>query len=78
MLVYSNHQLEQFQILGPIVRVHWNHQKYETNDEPPRLAWVCEEAVVPLNVDRETFISLVNAEGGNGEALADEWFERDE
>jgi hypothetical protein len=30
---------------------------------------------VPLDADRATFVELVNAEGGDGEALADGWFQ---
>lgn len=83
MLVYSNHQLEKFQILGSLVRVHWNHLQYEIVDEifennenlsSTRIAWVCNEAAVPINASRMTFVELVSAAGGDGEALANEWF----
>lgn len=78
MLVYADHQLEQFQVLGNIVRVHWDYQQYEVNDMDGtvRLAWKCEEAVVPTNADYTTFVSAINAEGGNGDELAQAWFEQ--
>jgi hypothetical protein len=37
--------------------------------------WTAQEAVVPVDADRPTFVALVDAEGGDGEALADGWFE---
>jgi hypothetical protein len=45
-----------------------------SEDDPPQEIWTAQEAVVPLDADRETFVSIVDAEGGDGEALADGWF----
>jgi hypothetical protein len=45
--------------------------------DEPTIAYDAEEAVVPLDADRNTFVELVNAEGGDGEALADGWYNMD-
>lgn len=76
MLVYSDHKLEQFQVLGAVVRVHWDHQQQQIEHMDGQISqqWVCMEAVVPTDADRGTFISIVNAAGGDGAALADQWF----
>lgn len=66
-----------YQVIGPIIRVHWNYSQRTiegAEGEELRITYDCEEAVVPVDADRATFISLVNAEGGDGEALADGWF----
>jgi hypothetical protein len=42
--------------------------------EGPMTVHEAQEAVVPLDADRETFVRIVNEAGGDGEALADGWF----
>ena len=74
MQVNADWELPIYQAIGPIIRVHWDYQSYQTDEEEPRTVWNAQEAVVPLDADRETFVSIVNAAGGNGEALADGWF----
>lgn len=77
MLVYSNHELETYQVLGTTLRVHWDSVQYEVTDElrgTTRLAWVAKEAVFKTDVDRQTFIAEIDALGGNGEELAAGWF----
>jgi hypothetical protein len=75
MDVTANWELPVYQVIGPVVRVHWNYsQRTVDGMNEPTIAYDCEEAVVPLDADRATFVALVNAEGGDGEALADGWF----
>ncbi len=77
MYVSANWELPVYQIIGPIIRVHWNYSQKTITDmgEEPYTVWECEEAVVPLDADRDLFITLVDDEGGDGEALADGWFQ---
>ena len=77
MYVNADWELPVYQVIGPIIRVHWNYSQRTiegAEGEEPRVTYDCEEAVVPLDADRATFVALVNAEGGDGEALADGWF----
>jgi hypothetical protein len=74
--VSSNWQLPVYQVIGPIIRVHWDYSSYETDQEwgESQTMWEAKEVVIPLNADRETFIKLVSDAGGNGEELANGWF----
>ena len=74
--VSANWELPVYQVIGPVIRVHWDYSSHEAGDEwgEPYTVWEAQEAVVPLNADRATFVAIVDAEGGNGEALADGWF----
>lgn len=74
--VTANWELPVYQVIGPVIRVHWGyvHTTGEDEFQGPYDTWVAQEAVVPLSADRATFVSIVNAEGGDGEALADGWF----
>ena len=76
MHVTANWELPIYQVIGPVIRVHWNYSQrtVEGMGDEPMIAYDAEEAVVPLDADRQTFVALVNAEGGDGEALADGWF----
>lgn len=76
MQVNADWELPVYQVIGPVIRVHWNYtERTIEQGEETRKTWDCEEAVVPLDADIETFIDLVNAEGGDGETLADGWFQ---
>jgi hypothetical protein len=77
MQVTANWELPVYQVIGPVNRVHWDYAHTTGEDEfqGPYDIWTAEEAVVPLDADRETFVSIVNSEGGDGEALADGWFQ---
>lgn len=44
------HQLETFQRLGPIIRVHWNHEEFYQDDTQ---YWSCDEIVVPADITPE-------------------------
>jgi len=74
--VNANWQLPVYQVIGPVIRVHWDYTTRTIDDgiDLERTTYDCQEAVVPLGADRETFVSTVNAAGGNGEALADGYF----
>lgn len=74
MQVNADWQPPVYQVIGPVIRVHWDYSSYLTDEDEPRTVWNAQEAVVPVDADRATFVSIVNAEGGNGEALADGWF----
>jgi pyruvate-formate lyase-activating enzyme len=76
MQVTANWELHIYQVIGPVVRVHWDYVHTTGDDEfqGPYDIWTAQEAVVPVDADRETFVAIVNAEGGDGEALAGGWF----
>ena len=79
MKVSANWELPIYQVIGPVIRVHWDYSSYQTDEEWVELytVWEAQEAIVPLDADRETFVSIVNSGGGDGETLADGWFEND-
>lgn len=72
-IVNANWELPIYQVIGPVNRVHWDYS-HSFNEETEEDVWTAQEAVVPLDADRATFVSIVNAEGGDGESLADGWF----
>lgn len=75
MQVNADWELPVYQVIGPVIRVHWNYsQRTIETEQESRITWDCEEAVVPLDATVEEFISIVDAEGGDGELLADGWF----
>lgn len=76
MFVNADWELPVYQVIGPVIRVHWDYTTRTIDDgmDEERTTYDCQEAVVPLNADRETFVSIVNAAGGNGEALVDGYF----
>lgn len=47
MKTYSTHQLPTYQLIGDIVRVHWDEQQVEIGMDEPTLQWCYEEIVVP-------------------------------
>lgn len=71
MKVYANWKLPVYQVIGLVVRVHWDY--YESENEYGT-QWECQEAVVPLEASEEEFITIVNEAGGNGAELAQGWF----
>lgn len=75
--VNSDWQLSVYQVIGPVVRVHWDYVERTVEDEMQgsRTIWDAQEAVVPLNANRATFVEIVNAAGGDGNVLADGWFQ---
>jgi hypothetical protein len=74
--VSANWELPVYQAIGPVIRVHWDYSSHEAGDDmgEPYTVWEAQEAVVPLDADRATFVAIVSAAGGDGEALADGWF----
>jgi hypothetical protein len=83
MQVSANWELPVYQVLGPIIRVHWDyHQRAPEPDTRDDMdggqsgpTWVMQEAVVPLDADRATFVRIVTEAGGPGKKLADGWFQ---
>lgn len=73
MQVTSNWELPVYQVIGPVIRVHWDY--VHTTGEDGDDIWTAQEAVVPLDADREAFVSIVDDAGGNGQSLADGWFQ---
>jgi hypothetical protein len=84
MQVTANWKLPIYQVLGPIIRVHWDYRQQDTETNTDNLTdtagstWIMQEAVVPLDADRHAFIHIVDAAGGPGNALADGWFNTQE
>lgn len=74
--VFSSEKLPVYQVIGPIVRVHWDYISSQTDEDwgESTTVWEAQEAVVSINADRSTFVSLINEAGGDGEILADGWF----
>jgi hypothetical protein len=59
-MVYSMHKLETFQRLGPVIRVHWNHEQV-TKDGMEY--WSCEEIVVPADITVEELEVILKEHG---------------
>jgi hypothetical protein len=77
MQVTSNWELPVYQVIGPVIRVHWDyvHTTGEDDFDQPYDIWTAQEVVVPLDATRETFVQIVGDAGGNGGFLADGWFQ---
>lgn len=73
--VYSDHKLETFQHIGPVFRIHWNHEQYQTLnlDGNTRLGWRCEEIVVPDTISREEVIRILRESNALVDSLMTEW-----
>jgi hypothetical protein len=70
MKVTSSWELPVYQVIGPVVRIHWNYQEIPATDETPAM-WSCEEAIVPVNADRGAVISaIIRARYGIDEEFA--------
>lgn len=80
MQVMSDWKLPIYQVIGPAVRVHWDYLETVINDdlEGPIVSWRAKEAVVQIDADRAIFVSIINAQGGNGDELANGWFNQKE
>lgn len=70
--VYSAHKLETFQVLGPIIRVHWNHEEYN-KEEDEISGFVCDEIVVPVSIDTDTLVSELTNYGAPVQDMLLEW-----
>ena len=75
--VYSDHRLPIYQVLGEKLRVHWNYEETEREDMEgaPATSWACSEVVFNVSVARAEFVRIVNAAGGDGDTLAEGWFD---
>lgn len=65
MEVYSNAKLEDYQIIGDKLRIHWNHQEVTIpsidGDYEGTARWRCEEAVVKKTASRDEIIEAIIA-----------------
>ena len=65
MQVSSNEKLEDFQVIGDKLRVHWDHQEVTIpamdDDSEPTVQWQCEEAVVKKTASRSDIIEAIIA-----------------
>lgn len=59
MRVSSTEKLQDYQTVGPTLRIHWNHEK--VTDKDGNTYWVCQEAAVPVTASRRQIIEAVMA-----------------
>lgn len=77
MIAYSSWQLPTYQVLGPVIRVHWGYgtrEVQETDGEETRTEHYATEAVVPRGANQAEFVRIVEDLGGPAEELAQGWF----
>jgi len=60
MRVSSTEKLPDYQILGPTLRIHWNHE--EVTDDEGNTTWNCQEVAVPKTAPRSQIIEAVMAD----------------
>jgi len=63
MRVSSKEKLEDYQVLGNKLRIHWDHEEVtiETVEGQTETQWQCEEAVVKKTASRDEVIEAVMA-----------------
>jgi hypothetical protein len=73
--VHSDNKLETFQILGPIIRVHWNHEQVEQEemDNGKRVTWIADEIVVPSDISTEELIKTLEQYNAPVNEIMQEW-----
>lgn len=59
MRVSSTEKLPDYQVVGPNLRIHWNHE--EVLDDEGNTSWQCQEAAVPVTANRRQIIEAVMA-----------------
>jgi len=62
MRVSSKDKLEDYQVIGNKLRIHWNHEEVTVqgaDEEEPTTQWQCEEAVVNKTASRDEIIEAV-------------------
>ena len=76
MRVYATEKLPVYQVIGPRLRIHWDYafETREGMDGEDESQWSFQEAVVPVDADRETILKAVTALNGPAEELAEGWF----
>jgi len=63
MRVSSKEKLEDYQVIGNKLRIHWDHEEVtvETVEGQTETQWQCEEAVVKKTASRDEVIEAVMA-----------------
>lgn len=63
MRVTSKDKLDDYQVIGRKLRVHWDHEEvsFENADGEKESQWQCEEAVVKKTASRDELIEAVMA-----------------
>jgi len=63
MRVSSKEKLEDYQVIGNKLRIHWDHEEVtvETVEGQTETQWQCEEAVVKKTSSRDEVIEAVMA-----------------
>jgi len=61
MKVSSKEKLEDYQVIGDKLRIHWNHQEatVENIDGEQSTQWQCEEAVVKKTTSRSEIVEAI-------------------
>jgi len=58
MKTYSKEKLEDYQVLGKILLIHWDHKETPATEETES-GWGCEEVKVNVSDSRSTMIEKV-------------------
>jgi hypothetical protein len=62
MRVSSKGKLDDYQVIGDKLRIHWDHEEVTVqgvDEEEPTTQWQCEEAVVKKTASRDEIIEAV-------------------
>ena len=61
MKVSSKEKLEDYQVIGDKLRIHWDHHeiKFENEDGEKETYWECEEAVTKKTASRADIIKAI-------------------
>jgi len=61
MRVTSNEKLEDYQVIGNKLRLHWGHEQVTVEDMEGEQStqWQCEEAVVKKTANRDEIIEAI-------------------
>ena len=62
MRVSSNDKLDDYQVIGNKLRIHWDHEEVTVqgvDEEEPTTQWQCEEAVVKKTASRDEIIEAI-------------------
>lgn len=73
--VHSDNKLETFQVLGDIIRVHWNHEYIEQDqfDDVKTRYWTSYEIVVPVTIPVQELENKLKAHGAPVEQMMLDW-----
>ena len=63
MRVSSNEKLEDYQVIGDKLRIHWDHKEVTVpamdDESEPTTQWQCKEAVASKNASRDEVIEAI-------------------